>query len=52
MSLLKTRRPACRRFATAAWMAAIVAAPAVGAATPVALLAGYVGEAGAGGPMC
>lgn len=47
MSLLKSRRPTCRRLATAAWMAAIVAAPAAGAATPAALLAGYVEEAGA-----
>ena len=47
MSLLKSHRPAYRRSAAAAWIAAIVAAPAAGAATPDTLLAGYVKEAGA-----
>ena len=47
MSLLKLHRPAHRWSAAAAWIAAIVIAPAAGAATPAELLAGYVGEAGA-----
>ncbi|MEJ8827021.1 DUF1924 domain-containing protein [Variovorax humicola] len=46
MSMLKSHRAAyCRSAAAAAWIAAIVAAPAAGAATPDTLLAGYVGEA-------
>jgi mono/diheme cytochrome c family protein len=47
MSLLKSHPAAHRLSAAAAWIAAIVIAPAASAATPAELLSGYVGEAGA-----
>ncbi|SEA54449.1 DUF1924 domain-containing protein [Variovorax sp. YR216] len=50
MKLLKLHWPARHRpVAAAAWIAAVVVAPAAGAATPADLLAGYVAEAGAAG---